>query len=100
MTMIVGQPRTVVALPETDGARAPFFSPDSRWVGFWADANTWQGRLYRTRGSPWLGASYDASRLASTDVGPFTLRFEGETATFTYTIAGKTGTIALMRQAF
>jgi serine/threonine-protein kinase len=24
-------------LPGTDGARAPFFSPDSRWVGFWAD---------------------------------------------------------------
>jgi serine/threonine-protein kinase len=38
MTMMVGQPRTVVALPDTDGARAPFFSPDGRWVGFWADA--------------------------------------------------------------
>jgi eukaryotic-like serine/threonine-protein kinase len=26
----------VHALPGTDGARAPFFSPDGRWVGFWA----------------------------------------------------------------
>jgi Tol biopolymer transport system component len=30
--------RTAVRLPGTDGARAPFFSPDSRTVGFWADA--------------------------------------------------------------
>ena len=28
----------VVPLPDTDGARAPFFSPDGRSVGFWADA--------------------------------------------------------------
>ena len=26
----------VVALPGTEGARGPFFSPDGRWVGFWA----------------------------------------------------------------
>jgi len=23
-------------MPETDGARSPFFSPDGRWVGFWS----------------------------------------------------------------
>lgn len=38
MTVNVSQPRTVVALPDTDGARAPFFSPDGSRVGFWADA--------------------------------------------------------------
>jgi serine/threonine-protein kinase len=38
MTMIVGSPRKVAPLPDTDGARAPFFSPDGQWVGFWADA--------------------------------------------------------------
>lgn len=38
MTMLVGQPRSVVELRGTEAARAPFFSPDSRWVGFWADA--------------------------------------------------------------
>ncbi len=27
----------VTELPGTDGARAPFFSPDGRWVGFWAN---------------------------------------------------------------
>ena len=25
-----------VELPGTDGARAPFFSPDGRWIGFWS----------------------------------------------------------------
>jgi serine/threonine-protein kinase len=37
-------------VPETDGARYPFFSPDGDWVGYWA-----AGRLYRvlaTSGPP------------------------------------------------
>ena len=38
MTMRLDQgQRTVVPLPDTDGARGPFFSPDGRWVGFWAE---------------------------------------------------------------
>lgn len=37
MTMRLGQ-RSIDQLRETEGARAPFFSPDGRWVGFWADA--------------------------------------------------------------
>jgi serine/threonine-protein kinase len=37
MTLVLGQ-RTIVELPDTDGARAPFFSPDGHSVGFWADA--------------------------------------------------------------
>ena len=32
----------VRAVPETDGARYPFFSSDSEWLGYWA-----AGRLYR-----------------------------------------------------
>ncbi len=28
---------SAAALPGTDGARAPFVSPDGRWIGFWAD---------------------------------------------------------------
>ena len=79
-----------------NGAPTWFVMPS----GFWADANTWQGRLYRTKSSPWLGSNYDASRLASTDVGPFTLRFDGDAATFTYTIGEKRGTMALVRQGF
>ena len=37
MTQRLGQ-RPIRELRDTDGARAPFFSPDGRWVGFWADA--------------------------------------------------------------
>lgn len=69
-------------------------------AGFWADAGTWQGRIYRTSGSPWLGRPYDLARLASVDVGSFTLRFEGEGATLAYTIGSRSGTMALVRQGF
>ena len=68
--------------------------------GSWSDAQTWQGRLYRTTSSGWLGQPYDASRLVSTDVGPFRLRFTGDAATFDYTIDGNTGSLAIQRQPF
>ena len=35
--VLVPAPGTVFPLPDTDGARAPFFSPNGLWVGFWAD---------------------------------------------------------------
>lgn len=41
-TRQLDQPATV-ALAGTEGARGPFFSPDGRWVGFWAD-----GKLKKT----------------------------------------------------
>jgi Tol biopolymer transport system component/tRNA A-37 threonylcarbamoyl transferase component Bud32 len=28
--------RDVIAVPDSDGARSPFFSPDSKWVGFYS----------------------------------------------------------------
>jgi serine/threonine-protein kinase len=33
----------IIELPETDGARSPFISPDGRWAGFWA-----AGKLKKT----------------------------------------------------
>ncbi len=81
---------------DANGAPTWFVLPS----GSWADANTWQGRIYRATGSPWLGQTYDASRLASTDVGGFSLRFDAGAATLTYTIDGKPGTMALVRQPF
>jgi serine/threonine-protein kinase len=50
MTTVIREQRTVTELRETEGARAPFFSPNGRWVGFWAD-----GRLKKVAidgGSP------------------------------------------------
>lgn len=81
---------------DASGAPTWFVMPS----GFWLDPQTWQGRIYRATGSPWLDQPYDASRLASADVGSFTLRFAGDSATLTYTIDGKANTMALVRQAF
>jgi serine/threonine-protein kinase len=38
------------AIPETEGASAPFFSPDGRWVGFFADGKL--KKLYLEGGKP------------------------------------------------
>jgi hypothetical protein len=72
-----------------------FVMPD----GVWTDASTYEGRLYRTHGSPWLGtAPYDASSLRVKDVGPYRLRFEGINAKLDFTVDGRAGSLALTRQ--
>jgi lipoprotein-anchoring transpeptidase ErfK/SrfK len=68
--------------------------------GDWTDAQTYAGRIYRTHGSPWPGASYDASKLQTTDVGSFRLRFAGDGATFNYVVDGQGGSLPLARQPF
>ena len=68
--------------------------------GTWADADTYSGRIYRTTGSPWVGHAYDPGQLQVTDVGPFRLHFSGDTATFDYTVEGRSGTLSLSRQGF
>lgn len=81
---------------DASGAPTWFVMP----AGYWSSASTWEGRVYRTAGSPWVGRTYDAGVMRSTDVGWFTLRFERNAATLTYAIDGKPGTMALMRQPF
>ncbi len=61
---------------------------------------TWSGRIYRTTGSPWIGRTYDASQLAVTDAGSFTLTFIGDLGVFQYNVDGHTGTLNLDRQLF
>ena len=68
--------------------------------GFWADAATWQGRIYRATSSPWLGQPYDATRLKSTDAGSYSIQFDSHGALLSYTIDGKAGMMRLMRQSF
>jgi hypothetical protein len=81
-----------------DGTGAP------TWLvvpaGFWSDAQTWEGRVYRTTSSPWLGLPYDTSLFASTDSGIVRLHFSGDTGTLDYTIDGRVGTIPISRQPF
>lgn len=70
-------------------------------AGFWADAASYEGRVYRSAGSPWLGRAYDASAFRTTDVGFFQVKFASDgTATFGYNVDGRSGTMALSRQPF
>jgi hypothetical protein len=67
--------------------------------GRWTNATTYEGRIYKTRGTPWLGRAYDPSQLQVTDVGPYRFTFTGGNALFAYTIEGKSGSLALTRQS-
>jgi hypothetical protein len=79
-----------------EGAPTWFVMPS----GHWSDAFTYQGRIHRASGSPWLGRAYDPRAFRTTDVGTFRFRFSGDAATFDYTIDGRSGTMALSRQPF
>jgi hypothetical protein len=68
--------------------------------GEWTSVDTYEGRLYRAVGPPWIGRPYDASQHRTIDVGSFRLRFTGESATLDYTIEGRSGTVPLTRLAF
>jgi len=68
--------------------------------GAWTDAQTYAGRIYRTSGSPFLGAAYDASALKTSDVGAFTLHFADGAARLDYVVDGQGGSMALSRQPF
>lgn len=81
---------------DADGAPIWFVMPG----GYWKNANTYAGAIYRTVGSPWLGKVYDASKLQTIPVGGFEIRFSGEAATFDYMIDGRSGSLPLERLAF
>ncbi len=68
--------------------------------GHWTSANTYEGSIYRTLGSPWLGRGYDASRLKVFDAGPYRLRFDGDSATLDYSVDGRAGSLRLDKQPF
>jgi hypothetical protein len=76
----------------------------ARWyvmpAGAFTSADTYQGRLYRTTGSTWLGVDYDPALLHVQDVGTFRVRFTGTAATFDYQIEGIPGSMPLVRQPF
>ncbi len=96
---VLKQQRTLFSVWFTyDAAGAPtwFVMPS----GYWSDASTWEGHIYRTTGSPWVGRAYDANALQVIDVGAFRYRFGIEGATFDYIIDGKSGTMAITRQPF
>ncbi len=68
--------------------------------GTWTSPLTYSGTLYRTTGSPWIGTTYDPSKLQAFNVGTFGITFNGEAATFNYTADGHSGSIPLVREPF
>ena len=68
--------------------------------GSWSTSDTYEGRVYRATGSPWLGQPYDVSRYQAQDVGSYRLRFSGDSATFEYSIEGRSGSLPLTRTPF
>jgi len=70
--------------------------------GTWTGGDTYEGRVYRTRGDFWGWATYHAADLEVNDVGSYKLKFgaDGTAATFDYTVEGVKGTMPLTRLAF
>ncbi len=75
-----------------------------RWYvmpqGSWIDGATYDGRIFRTTGAPWLGRIYDPARFATTDVGSYRFRLTDSGATLSYSIDGRSGMLDLVRQPF
>ena len=66
--------------------------------GTYTTSGGYEGRLYRSTGSPWLGSTYDASRFVTTDVGSFRMRFNDQA--FDYTVNGRSGSMPFARTTF
>jgi hypothetical protein len=81
-----------------DAAGAPLWY--TMPAGSWTSSDAYEGRVYRTTGSPWLGRAYDPSLFKPVDVGSYRLRFSGETGTFEYSVEGRAGSLALTRTPF
>jgi hypothetical protein len=68
--------------------------------GAWTASDTYEGSLYRTAGPPWLGKTYDQSKLQVINSGTYKFQFNSGGATFTYNADGFTGSIPLVREPF
>lgn len=69
--------------------------------GTWTDDAHFVGIAYRSKASPWAGATYDAGAFTASAAGTVSLAFDGTASgTITYAIDGVRVTRAVMRQAF
>jgi hypothetical protein len=68
--------------------------------GTWTVASTYEGHLYRTTGSPWVGHDYDSAKLQVIDAGTYRIRFTGDGASLDYTADGHSGSLPLTREPF
>ncbi len=81
----------------TSGAPLWYFMTDGTWN---AANDTYSGNMYRATGSSWIGTTYDASKLAVTKAGTFSILFTASGATFSYNADGHSGSAALVREPF
>jgi hypothetical protein len=63
-------------------------------------ADSFTGTLYTTTGPAYNAATFDPAQVRVTPVGSATVRFTGETATFTSTVNGVTQVKTITRQPF
>jgi hypothetical protein len=63
-------------------------------------ADTFTGALYTTTGPAYTAGTFDPSQVRVTQVGSATVRFTGDTATFTTTVNGLVQTRNITRQPF
>ena len=81
-----------------DAAGRPqwFVAPAGSWLG-----STWTADVYRTAGSPVVGAVFDPSRVTATRVGTLALRFgDANRASMRFDVDGQRGQFALTRLGF
>jgi len=63
-------------------------------------ADSFTGTLYTTTGPAYTAATFDPAQVGVTQVGSATVRFTGDTATFTATVNGVTQVKTISRQPF
>jgi hypothetical protein len=69
--------------------------------GSWTAANVFTGTAFRTTGSPWAGAAYDAAALDARAVGSVTFTFtDANNGVMAYTVDGVSGSKPITRQPF
>jgi hypothetical protein len=78
---------------------------EGRWLvmpsGEWTAENTFEGVLYRTHASPWVGLGYDARSLRIARAGSMTIKFSGaDNATLDFVVDGRAGTATIARHRF
>jgi hypothetical protein len=79
-----------------DGRATWMVVPGGTWNG-----STFSGLTYATTGSPWLGTSYDASRLVVSTAGMMSLTFlDANAALMRYAVNGVAQTKLIYRQPF
>ena len=81
---------------ESNGRPTWFVMP----AGSFTEFATYEGPVYLTSSSPWVGVPYDRSRLTVESVGNFKLKVSGATASFQYFVEGHSGIYQLVRQPF